>query len=270
MNAQIRIVRRLLPFALACGLLAALTPAARAARAAPLDIVPGFRITPPPGWKEGDRTRNSFDLVKLSPRGDVLALTQVTTEEREGHEEALKRLADIVAEVPEPAQLLVIPAGPRSTGGARRPCRAATRTNCRTTCIFLQTRRSSSAPSRWPRDRRWSVSRPPSFPEPRSACSTRCGIRSSRWTSRRPGIRCGRKPKPPAGGSRGGGPQAGTAAVAADSAVAGAGGGSRAGLRIEDRRPTRRGGGAGPWRAPDEAIADGRNVVVVANGGYSY
>lgn len=105
MNAQMRIVRRLLPFTLACGLLAALTPAARAA---PLDIVPGFRITPPPGWKEGDRTRNSFDLVKVSPRGDVLALTQVTTEEREGHEEALERLADIVAEVPEPAQLLVI------------------------------------------------------------------------------------------------------------------------------------------------------------------
>ena len=105
MKTQTLIARRLLSCALACGLLAALTPAARAA---PLDIVPGFRITPPAGWKEGGRTRNSFALVKVSPQGDVLALTQVTTEEREGHEEALERLADIATEVPEPAQLLVI------------------------------------------------------------------------------------------------------------------------------------------------------------------
>jgi len=105
MKTQTLAVRRLLSFVLACGLLAALTPAARAA---PLDIVPGFRITPPAGWKEGDRTRNSFDLVKVSPQGDVLALTQVTTEEREGHEEALERLADIATEVPQPAKLLVI------------------------------------------------------------------------------------------------------------------------------------------------------------------
>jgi hypothetical protein len=105
MKAQPLTVRRLLPSVLACCLLAVLTPAAWAA---PLDIVPGFRITPPPGWTEGDRTRNSFDLVKLSPQGDVLALTQVTTEDRQGHEEALERLADIVAEVREPAKLLVI------------------------------------------------------------------------------------------------------------------------------------------------------------------
>jgi Ricin-type beta-trefoil lectin domain len=115
MSIRMSAVCRLLSLALACGLLAALPPPARAQATgspppAPLVIAEGIRITPPPGWQEIDRTQNGFDLAKLPPAGprDLLALAQITSEEREGHDEALERLADIAAEVPEPAELRVI------------------------------------------------------------------------------------------------------------------------------------------------------------------
>jgi hypothetical protein len=73
-----------------------------------LEIAHGIRLTPPAGWQERDRTRNSVELVKTAPAdaNTILVRTSITTESRTTPEEAVQRLGEIANEQPQSPPVL--------------------------------------------------------------------------------------------------------------------------------------------------------------------
>jgi len=91
--------------------LAACASMAGADKHGTLEIAHGIRLTPPAGWQERDRTRNSVELVKTAPSdaGTILVRSLITTENRSTAEDAVQRLGDIAAEQSQsPPVLLTI------------------------------------------------------------------------------------------------------------------------------------------------------------------
>jgi len=88
--------------------LAACASMAGADKHGTVEIAHGVRMTPPAGWQERDRTRNSVELVKTAP-GDastILVRSSITTENRSTAEDAVQRLGDIANEQPQSPPVL--------------------------------------------------------------------------------------------------------------------------------------------------------------------